>query len=295
MRLYPVLIAFGIIAALFGIAFLAASTSQMATTTFTLQPGTNYCTYHAISTVGGGTVTITFTASPGTVAQYVMTAAQETAFFGGAGLAYIGTDTAASDTFTTSLPTGGTYYVVSCHGTGYESTLQVGTHTMTVNGLIPGPFYAAVGAFVLACILIAVGLWLRSRPKPSAPAYATPPPYTGYPPYPGTGWGGPSQAAVRPPATAPYPVAPAAFGTVVVSVENATAADTMVQVLVNNAPMASLAVGAGKTERVTLHPPLGDPYGSVLRVEAVAADGRRASQDVTATAHAGTSVSMRLS
>lgn len=276
----------------FGVLFFAASAqTRVQTTSFNLLPGPTYCTIHHFDLAAPGSVTVTFSASPGTVKQYVMTAAQEQAFFAGSGLADLGSDEATTDTFTTALPSGGTYYVVSCHGTGYETTTQTGTHTMTISGLDPAPLYLGIGAVIIGLVFVLLGLRSRSRARLAPPAYASsPPPYTpAYPPsYPPSTGGTGFPSSYAPPAGIPT------LRTLHVHFENASAADETLQLLLNGAPLASVPVGAGKSADLDLHPNVALPPGGAMTVEAVSGTGQRATQAVLPDAEGRASVALRL-
>jgi len=165
---------------------------------------------------------------------------------------------------------------------------QTGIHTTTVNGISPSPFIGAVTSFVVGIVLVAIGLWLRTKPpRARLPAY---PPYAfGIGVQPPGGSMGPAQLP-----TAGPTFAPVAYGTVLVTLENPFAADASVQLFVNGLLVTSLTVPAGQTGRATLHPGLLNPYGAPVRVEAVTMNGRRASQVVTATADIALSVALRI-
>ncbi len=293
MRGYLVLVVLGVLALVSGVGLVAAATvPQTTTTTFSLPAG-NICTRFQFDVITGGSVTVTFQATSGAVDQYMMTEAQHTAFTSGGGLSYLAADTGSSGTFSASLPSGGTYFVESCHASGYESTDQTGSHTITVDAIGAGSFYGGVGALVVGAVLLGIGLWLRTRP-----ARPVPPPYPAYSPYPygpGPAYGG---AAGYPP-QAPVPGWPpavpmAVLHTIHVRVENATATDEAVQILVNGAPALTLPVPAGKTSEMSVHTNVTVPPGTPVRVEAVSGAGMRAAQDVVTDATGSATVSLRI-
>src|SRR3989441_743702 len=275
-----ILLVVAVVCAIIGVVLLAASTvPQTKTTSFHLPVG-NYYTYLRFDVLTGGTLDVTYQGSPGLVDQSVMTEAEFSAFRSG-GTAYaMYNDMGSSGSFRIALPSGGTYYLVSTHATGYDTTDQTGIHTTTVNGISPSPFIGAAISFVVAVVLLAIGLWLRTKPArarlPTYPSYAFGP---GVQP-PGSSFGPSPVQAAGP----PYGAAPTSYGTVVVTLESTSAADETVQLFVNGLLVTSLAVPAGKTAQATIHPTLPNPYGTPVHLEAVAADSRRATQDVTATA-----------
>ncbi len=272
---------------------IASTTPQTSTTTFTLQPQTGYCTYHRFDTLTGGPLTVIFSASPGIVDQYVMTDVQETAYYAGSGLTYIAQDSGASGTFTTSLPSGGTYYVLSCHGSGYESTTQTGTHTMTLAGVAPTPFYVGLGTLALGLVLVAVGLRFRKRElgaRALSAAAATMTPAAA----PAAGAGAWVATPPPPAATGPPFQVPPGTGAILATVENRTASDESVQLLLNGAPTVSLTVPAGRSGVAHLRAPAAPAPGSSVRVEVVTASGARAGQDVTVVAGGTAELTLRL-
>ncbi len=299
-RGYLVLIVFGLVVLLIGVGALAAAAlvPQVTTTTFTLPPGQTYCTRFRFDTLTSGSVTVSFQVSPGSVNEYVMTEAQHTAFVSGAGLSYLASDTAPSGTFSASLPSGGTYFIESCHESSSAGLTQIGSHTMTVNAVSTGPFVVGVGAIVVAAILLGIGAWLRTRPpRPSVP------PMPMYPYAPGAPYGGPAFPPMQgppgawvpgPPPIAPPGYPPSFFGVIVVTVENRSATDETVQLLVGGMPAATLSVPAGQTATTSIRQALPSPYGANVVVEAVAADGRRSSQSAFVGIQTPTSLSIRI-
>jgi hypothetical protein len=276
--------------AIIGLVLIAASTvPQTKTTSFDLPVG-NYYTSIRFDVLTGGTLTVTYQSSSGLIGQSVMTEAEFTAFRSGGTVYALYDETGSSGSFTVTLPSGGGYFVVSTHGGGYENMEQTGIHTTTVQGISPTPFIGAVISFVVGAVLVAIGLWLRTKPpRARLPTY---PPYAfgiGVQPP-----GGSMGTAQFPTAGPPSAFAPAGYGTVLVNLENPTAADANVQLFVNGLLVTSLTVPAGQTGQATLHPGLLNPYGTSVRVEAVTADGRRASQDVTATADVAVSLRLRI-
>jgi len=276
--------------AVIGLVLIAASTvPQTKRTSFDLPVG-NYYTSIRFDVLTGGTITVTYQASSGLIGQSVMTESEFTAFRSGGTVSALYDETGSSGSFTVTLPAGGGYFVVSTHGAGYENVEQTGIHTTTVQGISPPPFIGAVISFVVGIVLVAIGLWLRTKPPrarlPSYSPYAFGP---GVSP-PGASMG-PSQVPAGGP---PFGVAPAGYGTVLVTLENPFAVDANVQLFVNGSLVTSLTVPAGQTGQSTLHPALLNPYGTWVRVEAVTADGRRASQDVTATTNVAVPVALRI-
>ena len=263
MKVYLVFLVLAVLSLLFGVGLLAASVGQVTNGAYHLPVGSTYCAYLGFDTVTGGSLDVTFNVSSGTVTQYVMTGEQFTAFFAGTGSAFLATASGSRGSFSGGLPSGGSYYVVICHGSGSENTVQDGISTVTVNALSAGPIYAGAGGVVVGVVFGVIALLLRNRPARRAAPMAA-------------------------------PMGPAGFGTIVLAVENATAADETVSIVMNGVAVGSLPVPAGRTAQATLHPALANPYGSPVRVEAVLADGRRATQELTATAYQGSSMRLRI-
>jgi len=264
MRVHLIFIVLAVTAFLFGIGLLTASAGQVTNAAYQLPVGRSYCAYLGFDTATGGSLDVAFNVTTGTVAEYVMTSAQYDAFFAGGSPFSLAWAMGARGTFSGSLPSAGTYYLVICHGPGYENTAQTGLTTVTVNAVSAAPFYAGIGGIVLGVVFSVVAFSLQRRPaKPAPPTPSVPP-------------------------------APAGFGTIVLSLENAGTAEETVQIVMNGLAVGSVPVPAGQTIQATLHPALTNPYGSPVRIEAVMADGRRALQDLTATAYRGASMKLRI-
>ncbi|MFA5896826.1 MAG: hypothetical protein WC985_07980, partial [Thermoplasmata archaeon] len=69
-------------------------------------------------------------------------------------------------------------------------------------------------------------------------------------------------------------------GTIVVTVENRSAADETVQLLVNGVSVSTLSVPARATQQASVGARLASPFGSMVKVQAVTVGGRRAEQAV---------------
>src|SRR3989441_2841679 len=250
--------------------------------------GQYYYTYLRFEILTAGTITVTYQASPGAVDQYVLTQAQYAVL-----QTYATTDplfsmAGSSGSFTASLPSPGTYSLVTTHAVRYEAPPQSGIHSTTVTAIVPPPFYVALIASATGPVLLVIGLWLRTKP-----ARARLPTYSPYAFGIGVQPAGGSIGTAQVPAAGPT-FAPVAYGTVLVTVENPSVTDANVQLFINGLLVTSLLVPAGKNGQATLHPGLSNPYGTPVRIEAVAADGRRASQDLTATAAVAVSMGFRL-
>src|SRR2546428_530682 len=168
MRGYIVLLAVGIVAALIGVGVLAAGFSpQTHPLFFAISAGANRYVRYQFSVVTGGSVSGTFTADSGTVNVWVMTDAQHTAFIATGTLTYLSATSGASGAFSADLPSGGTYFVETGHGGGYESTVQTGTEDVTINALPTSPFVTSVVIIAVGAVLLGVGLWWRSRRYPA--------------------------------------------------------------------------------------------------------------------------------
>src|SRR2546428_2799719 len=284
-----ILLVAGIVSVGLGFAFVAASTvPQSRNTSFQLPMGQYYYTYLRFEILTAGTITVTYQASPGAVDQYVLTQAQYAVFQTYATTDTLFSMTGSSGSFTASLPSGGTYYLVTTHAVGYEATPQSGIHSTTVTGIVPTPFHVALIAFATGLVLLVIGLWLRTKPAHARlPTYS---PYAfGIGVQPAGGSIGPAQVPAAGPTFAPH-----GYGTVLVTVENPSVTDANVPLFINGLLVTSLLLPAGKNGQATLHPGLSNPYGTPVRIEAVAADGRRASREVTATTAVAVPIGFRL-
>src|SRR3989441_3770310 len=248
MRGYIVLLAVGIVAALIGVGVLAAGFSpQTHPLFFAISAGANRYVRYQFSVVTGGSVSGTFAADTGTVNVWVMTDAQHTAFISTGTLSYLSATSGASGAFSADLPSGGTYFVETGHGGGYESTTQTGTEEVTINALPTSPFVTSVVILAVGAILLGVGLWWRTKPARPAATWSMPPPYMpagAYcpPPMPGGVAPPPSGLPGWPPGSpvTPLPAAVPLIGTVLVTVENGSATDETVDLLANGVSVATL-------------------------------------------------------
>ncbi len=263
MRAFSLFLVLAVFGLLFGAGLFSASVSQILNTEFTVPAGASYCVAGSFDTVTGGSVTVAYNVSVGTVDQYVMTAVQKAAFASGTGTGYLAATTGSRGTFSADLPSGGTYYVIACHGAGSENLAQAGLATITINAWSTAPFVAGLVGISAGVVFAGIAFALRHRPSRASQLAATVPGPTGY-------------------------------ATIVLTVENGTAAAETVQIVVNGAVVGELPVPAGQSVGATLHPALANAYGSRVRVEAVLRDGRRATQDLTVTAFAGQSMSLRI-
>src|SRR5207245_7856933 len=179
------------------------------------------------NTVTELTILVTHQAPPGAVHQDVLTHAQYAVSQTYATPDTLFSMTGSSGSFTASLPSGGTYYLVTTHAVGYEATPQSGIHSTTVTGIVPTPFHVALIAFATGLVLLVIGLWLRTKPaRARLPTYS---PYAfGIGVQPAGGSIGPAQV----PAAGPT-FAPVAYGTVLVTVENPSVTDANVQLFIH--------------------------------------------------------------
>src|SRR2546428_6467228 len=205
MRGYIVLLAVGIVAALIGIGVLAAGFSpQTHPLYFAISAAPDHDVRCQFSVVTGGGVSGTFVADSGTVNVWVMADAQHTAFIAPGTLTYLSATSGASGAFSADLPSGGTYFVETGHGGGYESTVQTGTEDVTINALPTSPFVTSIVIIAVGAVLLGVGLWWRTKPARPAAIWSTPPPYLP----PGAFYPPPTPGGVGPPPSGLPPSAP---------------------------------------------------------------------------------------
>lgn len=298
--------AVGIVAALIGLGILFASFGPTThPLIFTLTAGANHYVRYQFSVVTGGTVSGSFSAYSGTVNVWVMTDAQHTAFISGGTLSYLSASSGSNGTFSATLPSGGTYFVETGHGSGYETTVQTGTEEVTIDALPTTPFVASMAVIGLGAVLLGIGLWWRTKPPRPAFTWSTPPPYLppgaygpgpmqggiGIPPSSPPGW------AAGPPMTAPpggAPVLGTVLGTLLVTVENGSGTDETVEILANGVSTATLQVAGGASGQASLRVQVPSGYGLTVVVEAVSRGGRRAQQAVFIGSVDPAHVSLRL-
>src|SRR5439155_11165855 len=72
--------------------------------------------------------------------------------------------------FSTDLPSSGTYYLVFAHGVGSEESAQDVRVSYRVAGIEPEFIGVGLGLIAPGIILVGVGLWIRERRRKRAPA-----------------------------------------------------------------------------------------------------------------------------
>ncbi len=317
-RAAKVIAVLGVIVILIGLfALFYALTPAAAQETLAIPAGGQYYNYYTWNVLSGGSVSGNWTCLNGTPVQVlVYNAGDYNAYTNGANLSGLYNTTAVSGTLDVPVSGFGTYYVVVQHGSGYESGEQDVFVSFTSTGTDPTSFFAGIAALVIGALMIVYGMRAVRKPAPASPAGYAPVRQTygygaGAPPMPPSGpdttAGGGGMYPVPPPlpgtpatpsppggAVSPAASAAAPMGTVVVSVQNQSAANESVQVLLNGAPAATLSVAAGTTQQVSLPARLSSPFGHTVAVEVVTSGGRRARQDVFVGAGGTASVALRI-
>lgn len=264
--------------------------------------------------LAGGTIRGTFQEVNNTpVNVLVYSDADYNAFTSGSNLTALYNVTAPSGTIAMSLPGFNTYHVVFQHAPGYENISQTVTVDLAATGSDPSFTIGGIGAIGIGALFVAVFVRRSRQPDTSAgplPSRATiqmPPPsapdtststagmYRVPPPLPGDDESPPGYPSASPAAAPVSSSTPqGVVGTVVVTVENASGADTTLDLVVNGAPVTSMTVPAGQSSSVTVSARLSSPFGSTVTVEAVLPGGRRARQAVFVGAKGTAPVTLRI-
>ncbi len=266
------------------------------------------------SVTAGGTLTGNFSALNGTpVNVLVLNDADYNSFVNGANLSGLYNVTAVTGTISLNVPGFNTYHVIFQHAPGYVNTTQFVYVNLTATGFDPTFTLGGIAAILIGAVLI-VYSFRRSRRTAGAPgtlpsrATIGPPPVP--PSGPDTGAGGtyrvppplPGDAASPPAAPIPRGTSPAAssdqvgnpVGTLLVTVQNASAADATLDLVVNGVAVTSMTVPAGQSAQTSVNARLSSPFGSTVTVEAVMAGGRRARQAIFVGAGGTAPVTLRV-
>ncbi len=303
-RTFRILLAIGVIALLVGaLALASAPAPSVVSETDFLPPGwTNYLEYPK-AMVAGGTIAGTWQSANGTPVQvFVYNDADYGAYANGQNLTGLYNVTAVNGSLSLSISGFDTYHVVVQHAVGYENTNVTVTVQVTLTGWDPTLTIGGIAGLVIGALLITLSARrLRSPHAPAGtmPSRATvqgPPPQDSWeatlggsgtlqvpPPLPGSpGGGGAPTPSASSSAASPSAAtdASAPVGNVLVTVANGGAADASLDLVVNGVPVTHVTVPAGQSQVVNVSARLASPFGSMVTVEAVQADGRRAKQAV---------------
>jgi hypothetical protein len=287
----------GLIPLVLGIILLVAGLSAAVYATFPAGTDTiapiqandsqyEYFTEFEFSVLAGGSVQGTFSVLNGTpVTVFVFNDADYDSYVNGANLTGLHTTTAAGGTIDLQVPGFNTYHVVFAHAPGFESQEQDVAVNLTSTGIDPLFFLGGLVAVFIGVALLVVGV-RRMRgsgaPAPSGvlDSRATYLPPTMPSPRPGPAPSSGEGFRVPPPLPGTTEAAPTPTGDVVVTLENSSASPQTVQLVVNGAPVSSLSLGPGTTQVTTVTARLASAFGSMVRVEALSASGRRTEESV---------------
>jgi len=140
-------------------------------TVATIPPGPSWFFVYQIKVLGSSRVSGQFADLAGDVVKvYVFGQTQYElyAFIGlGEGLFSVN---GSSGSFSTDLPSSGTYYLVFAHGVGSEESAQDVRVSYRVAGIEPEFIGVGLGLIAPGIILVGVGLWIRERRRKRAPA-----------------------------------------------------------------------------------------------------------------------------
>lgn len=303
-----VLIAVGVLAIVYGTSPASASETDL------IPSGWANFDEFSWSVLAGGTLQGSFQATNGTpVNVLVLNDADYNSFVNGQNLSGLYNVTSTSGNISLTVPGFNTYHVVFQHAAGYENTDQYVTINLTATGADPTFTLGGVLAFVVAgvCIVYSIRKSRRpSGPPGTLPSRATigPPPPSPSAPDTGTSDSGmyrvppplPGDAA-NPPATVVSPTAPPPsnltgnpVGTLQVTLQNPSAADATVDLVVNGVAVTSMTIRAGQSAQTSVSARLSSPFGSTVTVEAVSAGGHRTRQAVFVGAGGTAPVTLRV-
>lgn len=266
--------------------------------------------------LAGGTVQGTFAVLNGTpVTVFVFNNADYNSYVNGANLSGVYTATAVNGTIDLAVSGWNTYHVIFQHPPAYSGTYQEVAVDLSSTGIDPSFFLGGIAAIVIGVVLLAFGVRRMRAPQTAAPSgvlesratYGAPPtpPTTG--PDTTTGPGGlyrvpsplPGSPDAASPSAAGSPSAATAasappMGTVLLTLENRSAADESVTASVNGVAVSTTTVPAGTTQQASLPAKLASPFGSMVTVDVVTGGGRRAQQSVFVGAHGTAAVTLRI-
>ena len=270
---------------------------------------TEYYSEYSWSVLSGGTVQGTFTVTNGTpVDVFVFNDADYNAWVNGQNLTGLYNATAASGTLNLQVSGWNTYHIVFAHGPGYGGQEQDVSVDLTSTGTDPGFFLGGIAAAAIGIVLAAFAVLLLRRPAEHPPSgvlesratYMPPPAPSSGPDMTTTGGG---MYRVPPPlpgtedasstTAGPAPLS-APTGDVVVTLENRSAAPETVQLVVNGVAVTAITVSPGTTQTSSVTARLASPFGSMVTVQAVTADGKKVERSVFVGAHGTAQVSLQV-
>lgn len=263
--------------------------------------GVEYFTEFSWSVLAGGTVSGTFTVLNGTpVTLFVFNDADYNNYVNGQNLTGVYTDTASSGSIDLAVSGFNTYHVVFQHAPGTENLTQDVSIDMTTTGINPGFFLGGLAAAAVGVVLAVFGVRRMRRSSGQAPsgvlqsrATYMPPPTP--PPGPDTSPTGGGVYQVPPPLPGTADTAAGVpTGNVVVTVENRSAAEETVQLLVNGVAVTSLSLPPGTSQVTTVTARLASPFGSMVTVAAVTSGGRRSESSVFVGARGTAPLALRI-
>ncbi len=273
-----------------------------------LSTQTEYFSEYDWSVLSGGTVQGTFTVTNGTpVSVFVFNDADYNAWTNGQNLTGLYNVTAASGTLDLQVSGWNTYHIVFAHGPGYGGQEQDVSVDLTSTGIDPGYFLGGIAAAVIGVALAIFAVLRSRRPAQQAPSgvletRATYMPPAAPPSGPDTTTGVGGMYRVPPPLpgtagteSAAAPTAQSApTGDVVVTVENRSAAAETVQLVVNGVAVTTLTLSPGTTQTTSVTTRLASPFGSMVSVQVVTAEGRKVEQSVFVGARGTAQLNLRI-
>lgn len=169
MKLSKLLIVFGVI--LLSVGLILALTGVIhspSNRTFSIPAGQYYYNYHSESLSAGQTVQMDFTVTgTSTVDVFIFNEAQWNDYSYDGSSASLASASGSQGSVSLKVETGGTYYLVLDHGSGFDGSAQEGSTTTTITGTyVPSVILGT--AILVVGILLSVGGSLLRRKETAA-------------------------------------------------------------------------------------------------------------------------------
>lgn len=165
MKWSRVLVAFGVILLIIGLAVAAGGVVHSPTDrTFSIPAGQYYFNYHSEGLSAGQTVQMDFTVTGGSaIDAFIFSEAQWSDYNIDGSAASLASASGSQGSVSLKVETGGTYYVVIDHGSGYSSSVQEGKTTTKITGTNVNSVIMGVVILVVGVLLLVGGMILRKR------------------------------------------------------------------------------------------------------------------------------------
>ena len=170
MKWSRVLVVFGVILLFVGLFVAVGGVIHSPTDrTFSIPAGQYYYNYHSESLSAGQTVQMDFTVTGGsTVDVFILDEAQWNDYSYDGSAASLASASASQGSVSLKVETGGTYYLVIDHGSGYDGSVQEGKTTTNIMGTNANSVILGVVILAVGVLLFVGGLILRKKEAAAA-------------------------------------------------------------------------------------------------------------------------------